>query len=428
MAEGIAGRRFVLAPYGSAGDVYPFLWLGSELHRQGASVVVVASPVFSKAAKESALRLIPVGTEQDFHRLAGDSDFWHPLLGPWRVLGAAKEWFEPLSQTITKLLRPPHSALISSAPNFPATFAARKLRKPHLTVHLQPVALFSAVATPLLGFGFGWFRKLPHPLKKRLFHFPTPVDWVMRPTLKKVCREAGIPAPRSLFRDWWDSPHGVLCLFPEWFAPPQSDWPRPLYQSDFPLFDPLENRNPEFLELMKFLKGGEKPLVFTAGSAMGCPTDFFTHAADAVSKLGCRAVFVTAYPEKLSLQLPANIFIVRYASFSKLFPLASATIHHGGIGTTAQAFAAGVPQLLIPHSHDQPDNAERVSKLGCGLALPISKLNAERLAKNITILTKQNSFRERAAEISRKLPAPGTATDATPAICAIARFLDCSTH
>ena len=24
---------------------------------------------------------------------------------------------------------------------------------------------------------------------------------------------------------WWNSPQLVLALFPEWFAPPQADWP-----------------------------------------------------------------------------------------------------------------------------------------------------------------------------------------------------------
>ena len=39
-------------------------------------------------------------------------------------------------------------------------------------------------------------------------------------------------------------------------------------------------------------------------------------------------------------------------------------VHHGGIGTTAQALAAGVPQLIMPLAHDQPDNAARVQRLG----------------------------------------------------------------
>jgi len=424
VAQCIAGRRFVLAPYGSAGDVYPFLWLGAELQRKGANVVVVSSPVFSEAARRCGLRLVPFGTMEDFHRLAGDPDFWHPIKGPWRVLCAAKDWFEPLSDIIAKLLRPAHSVLIASAPNFPATFAAQKMCRPHFTAHLQPVAVFSALATPHMGVGVAWVRSLPAPLKRFLFRFPTPVDWVMRPTMRRVCREAGIPVPRSLIADWWDSADGVLCLFPEWFAPPQTDWPRPLVQTSFPLFDPLQENNPDQSELDDFLRDGEKPLVFTAGSAMGSPTDFFQHATNAVSELRCRAIFVCAYPEKLPGNLSPQIFVARYASFSTLFPRASVAIHHGGIGTTAQAFAAGVPQLITPHSHDQPDNAERVTKLGCGIAIPSSKVHSSRLAQHISELLQNKNFRNQAARVASKLPPPGTASDATPAIQAMGRFLD----
>ena len=41
-------------------------------------------------------------------------------------------------------------------------------------------------------------------------------------------------------------------------------------------------------------------------------------------------------------------------------------IYPGGIGTLAQTIQAGLPHLVVPHAHDQPDNAARVQKLGLG--------------------------------------------------------------
>jgi rhamnosyltransferase subunit B len=423
--SGIAGRRFVLAPYGSAGDVYPFLWLGRELQKQGASVVMVSSPVFAEAARRVNIRLFPIGAEEDFHRLAGDPDFWHPFKGPWRVLGAARQWFEPLAEAIASLLRPQHSVLVASAPNFPATFAARKARRPHITVHLQPVAVFSAEATPLLGHGLAWFHYLPKFAKRLCFYCPNPIDWGFHGVLKKLCREAGIPHPRSLLHDWWDSPDGVLCFFPPWFAPPQADWPKPLVQTDFPLFDPMhfdEGRLDEPLET--FLQAGAKPVVVTAGSAMGCPGNFFSAAADAIRSLGQRAVFVTAYPEKLPEELPPDILVVRYASFAGLFRRAAAVIHHGGIGTLAQALTAAVPQLIVPLSHDQPDNAERIERLGCGISLGSRRLNGKVLATKLSRLLAEGNYRRAAAQLALGMAPPGTPSSAAPAVQAIASFLE----
>ncbi|MFC5288789.1 nucleotide disphospho-sugar-binding domain-containing protein [Actinokineospora guangxiensis] len=42
--------------------------------------------------------------------------------------------------------------------------------------------------------------------------------------------------------------------------------------------------------------------------------------------------------------------------------------HHGGSGTTFSALAAGVPQLVMPHMTDQPDNAALVAGTGVALA------------------------------------------------------------
>ncbi len=50
-----------------------------------------------------------------------------------------------------------------------------------------------------------------------------------------------------------------------------------------------------------------------------------------------------------------------------LVPRLAALVHHGGIGTTAQAMRAGVPQLITPFAHDQFDNAARVERLGSHL-------------------------------------------------------------
>src|SRR5213075_3040591 len=55
-----------------------------------------------------------------------------------------------------------------------------------------------------------------------------------------------------------------------------------------------------------------------------------------------------------------------YAPFKKLFPRCRAVVHHGGVGTTAQALAAGIPQLMLPMAWDQPDNAMRVRRMGAG--------------------------------------------------------------
>jgi len=85
-----------------------------------------------------------------------------------------------------------------------------------------------------------------------------------------------------------------------------------------------------------------------------------------VESLGVRGVFLTRLAHELP-QLPVAIWHESYACLDLLLPRAGALVHHGGIGTTAQAIQAGIPQLILPGRLDQFDNAQHVSRLGCGL-------------------------------------------------------------
>nr|MBA3625578.1 glycosyltransferase [Methylibium sp.] len=60
---------------------------------------------------------------------------------------------------------------------------------------------------------------------------------------------------------------------------------------------------------------------------------------------------------------------VAYAPFDALLPRLATLVHHGGIGTCAEALAAGVPQIVVPFAHDQFDNAARLERLGLGVTL-----------------------------------------------------------
>jgi rhamnosyltransferase subunit B len=77
-------------------------------------------------------------------------------------------------------------------------------------------------------------------------------------------------------------------------------------------------------------------------------------------------LLVTPYREHLPAVLPDYACHVPYAPFSALLPRCAAIVHHGGIGTCAQGFASGIPQVLMPMGFDQPDNALRVTRLGVG--------------------------------------------------------------
>jgi pimeloyl-ACP methyl ester carboxylesterase len=134
--------------------------------------------------------------------------------------------------------------------------------------------------------------------------------------------------------------------------------------------------NPLEPALQRFLDAGAKPVVFTAGTGQMHAAAFFEEAAKLTGQCGCRAVFLTRKLDQLPRNLPDTIHAAAYAPFSQLLPQASAVVHHGGIGTVSQCLAAGVPQLIAAMSLDQPDNGERVERLGVGVTISAERFIA----------------------------------------------------
>jgi UDP:flavonoid glycosyltransferase YjiC (YdhE family) len=57
---------------------------------------------------------------------------------------------------------------------------------------------------------------------------------------------------------------------------------------------------------------------------------------------------------------------ISWAPMEMLLRRARVIIHHGGIGTCAQALAHRVPQLILASAYDQFENGERISRMGGG--------------------------------------------------------------
>lgn len=352
---------------------------------------MITACLFEEQARRAGLEFISWGKAEAFEAMIRDPRIWKVGQGTKVVFDFAAKAMEPYLAAIESCEKA--DLILAPVTAFAGRLAREKHGTPLITVHLQPAVFLSVHETPLLHPAMKWLRAMPVWFKKALFSLPNPLDLFALPKVRRICEAHGVKPPRSLWREWWDSPDGVIAFFPEWFAAPQPDWPKSLLQWTFPLED-LAKEQPLSPALQAFLAAGERPVVFTPGSANVQATRFFDVAAKAVAKVGCRAVFVTREPSQVPANLPLQIHVEAYAPFSTLLKHASVFVHHGGIGTMSQAFAAGVPQLIMHMAHDQPDNADRVERLGAGIGLSVRQFTPDRVAKELRRLLTEPGFKE----------------------------------
>jgi UDP:flavonoid glycosyltransferase YjiC (YdhE family) len=194
----------------------------------------------------------------------------------------------------------------------------------------------------------------------------------------------------------------VLALFSKVMAEPQSDWPNHTVVTGFPFYDRRdffgETETPR--GLIEFLDAGEPPIVFTLGSsAFWVAKNFYRDSAIAASALGRRALLLIGHARNQPAEpLPDGVAAFEYAPYSEVLPRACAIVHQGGVGTTGQGLRSGRPVLILPHAHDQFDNAARVARLGCGRVLARPRYNAKSAITELKALLDDPRYAERAAE------------------------------
>ena len=120
-------------------------------------------------------------------------------------------------------------------------------------------------------------------------------------------------------------------------------------------------------EAERFLAEGKAPVIITFSSMpLQRPEMFREKLLGALRQSGDRAVILMGM-SGLVFEQSDGILALESAPHSLLLPRAKGIVHHGGVGTMAEALRSGVPQLIIPFSVDQPFWANRLSKLGCAL-------------------------------------------------------------
>jgi len=391
----------ILTPVGSSGDVNPFVMIGRELRRRGHRVTLLAPDVFAAAVAKAGLEFVSTGSVEEYEDATKNPDLWDARRGAAVVFGEVVKYMRRGYAAIERHYTPGETLLVGHS----LSLFTRVFEETHAvaaaTVHLAPTVLRSDFEQSILPTGqniSNWPRWMKRVLWWSVDRFA--IDRLLAPQLNAWRGELGLPPVSRVFKTWVNSPQRMLALFPPWFAEPQPDWPPQLRLTGFVLSDDTCSPavdDADRARLEGFLRDGAPPIVFTPGSANRHAAAFFQTAIAATSTIGRRALLVTPYREHLPASLPSHVGHVPYASFSTLFPRAAAVVHHGGIGTSAQALAAGAPQLVMPIGFDQPDNGARLARLNAARIVYPSLFTPTRVAPALEELLTSEVIRSECA-------------------------------
>jgi UDP:flavonoid glycosyltransferase YjiC (YdhE family) len=402
-------KRIVLATFGSLGDLHPYIAVALGLQARGHDAVIATSGYYQRKIESLGLGFRAVRPDHP------DQENEHELIR--RIMDRRSGSRYVICDLIMPALRDSYDdtlaaaegadLLVSHMLTLTVRLVAERTETAWASTMLQPLGLFSAYDPPVVPQAL-FLAKLRFlgPM------FYRPLFWCAKRSVRswsepwhRLRAEVGLPPIKlnPLF-EGQHAPSRVLAMFSKLLGGKQPDWPRQTVITGFPFYD-RDGESGMSAELSRFLDAGPPPIVFTLGSsAVGDAGQFYDESAAAAQLLGYRAVLLVGKEARnRPASLPDGVAAFDYAPYSELFPRAAAIVHQGGVGTTAQAMSSGRPMLVMPYAHDQPDNAERLRRLGIARTISRERYNARRAAAELRRLLDDPLYSQRASQVERQM-------------------------
>lgn len=403
--------KFVLAFYGSRGDIEPCLAVGAELLRRGHDVRMAVSPNLVDFAESMGFVAEPYGPDaQVWHALHRDflthmfRQFWKVRglvrLGreDWRMFG---QFWTEANTTLKTLARDADLLFTDAGFEQPIANIGEYFGIPLATLHTSPLQAsdrYAPIRSPLVRLAERIFRQLVSHLEKRL-------DEAQR-------RELGLPAAllpparRLAERKPLEIQAYDEACFPG-LADEMAEW-----DGRRPMVGALTMEVPTDAdeEAASWIAAGTPPIFFGFGSMpVKTPADTLATISAVCAELGERALVCAAGTDFGEMEQPDNVKVVDTVNFAAIFPTCRAVVHHGGTGTTAAGLRAGVPTLILSTWLDQILWGDQVRLLKVGTSRSFSSTTQESLVADLrTVLTPD--YVVRAREFAPRMTKPAEAT------------------
>jgi UDP:flavonoid glycosyltransferase YjiC (YdhE family) len=396
--------NIVIATFGSLGDLHPKIAVGLELKRRGHNVTIAAMEFYREKIEMTGLGFTPMAPhmnpdDRDRVRDLVDARTGTEKLLRGIIMPSLRSMYHDLRYAVRGA-----DLLLTGEVVYAAKSVVETTGIKWVSTTLAPGSLMSSY-DPFIPPMASWYERfytLPWWVHSSVFSLARFSVRGWYEPYREFRRELGLnPEHDPIFTGKFsDLLH--LVMFSKVLGKPQPDWPSNSLQTGFCFYDGQRDmgKMPEGLE--DFLKSGRPPIVFTLGSAAVMDArDFFDESVKAAKILNRRAVIVYGPFNEPPRGLTDEIIGIEYAPYSRLFPRASCVVHQGGAGTTGQALRAGVPHLIMPFAHDQPDNAARCRRAGVAEVIDRERYNGASAATALGKILETRRYREKAEEAAQ---------------------------
>jgi len=414
--------RIAIIALGSRGDVQPYVALGKGLKKSGHIIRLLTHKNFEELVNSHGLEFWPIGgsvqdiaQSKEMARLLEKGNFLSVISQMKKdaingALHMAKIGVEACSDI---------DLIISGVGGlFAGISLSEKLDIPFLQAYyipFTPTRVFpSFLFTKLSFINRGFLNRFSYSIARQIiWHGYRSADNLARQQVLGLQRASFFgPYKTARFNQ-----NPVLYGFSPLVIPKPYDWGNNIHITGYWLLEHEDDWEPPS-ELVEFIKSGTKPIYVGFGSMSSRkPEETTDIVLNAISKTKQRAIMLSGWGGLQKVNLPDNVFMVDLIPISWLFPRVVAAIHHGGAGTTAECFKAGIPSVVIPFFGDQFFWGRHVADLGVGPeSIPRKKLTIDRLTRAINDVMEDQKIHQNAVELGIKIRKENGIADAVAVI------------
>lgn len=369
----------VVTNFGSRGDFQPLLSLGAALARRGFRIRFALPPFAEGLIKSTKFEFCSIGP--DLSKLRDDIN----------LLAQVNSWSEKQENTLLE-------RIVSIQPYLPV--ALKELLEVSETADLLisgPVQPLARIVHDLTGITF---------VSVQVCHFGGSGGPIVEKAgdllVNSFRRTLGLPRVKEPLTSGANSPQLALYAMSKYVCPRSVSWPSQCRLTGF--FYNSETCAPA-KGLVNFIQTGTPPIVVTFGSMLHSDGDAIrAQIAAAISKSGRRAIIQGL--NGCADRLEGSVYWTADTPHGWLFPKTACVVSHGGAGTSAELFRAGVPGIFVPHGDffDQRYWAQLAFELGCAAApIPLADLSVSRLSTAIEEVTADPAFKQAAECVAAKI-------------------------